>query len=151
MTYTYIYITYLRVECDQNVERMWPYIHMLNTYTAAFWMADTPCFRFVLLLRSLLSASATLDARCFCIGFYLIGQVDFPCVGWASIYQGKEAYRNRNEIEPMETETPNPDLRQHARSSQRKYQSDIETEIPSRAEIESIEPKPTLGYIYIYI
>ena len=41
--------------------------------------------------------------------------------------------RNRN---------ANPDLQQRARSSLRKHRSNIETKLPSLAEIGSIEPKP---------
>ena len=50
--------------------------------------------------------------------------------GWASISKRKETYRSWKEIEPIETETPNPDLQQHARSRLQKYRSNIETEIP---------------------
>ena len=58
--------------------------------------------------------------------------------------EGWNHMATQNNIKPVETETPNPDLQEHARSSPRKYRSDIEAKIPNHAEPESIEAKPIL-------
>ena len=68
---------------------------------------------------------------------------------WVSISQRSDSYRNQINIEQIETEKPNPDLQQHARSSVQKYRSNIESNIPNHADIESIEPKPTLLQVLV--
>ena len=63
---------------------------------------------------------------------------------WASITKGGGSDRNRNVIEPIETETFTRTRRRCRQWVQHGYRSNIETEIPNHVEIESIEPRPTL-------